>query len=180
MQQLGTRILLLVAALTAALVAPVVAAGSASALALSAGMTKTEYSYATSVLGQLNAERKSSKLKPVRVNKYLNLAAVRHNRAMASVNVISHLLPGEPAFNVRQWRAGYHYKCWAGENLGVHGAMDRSAALALETTMFRERPPQNGHRLNILNKHYTEVGVAVLLDRVNHRLWLTVEFGSRC
>jgi uncharacterized protein YkwD len=45
--------------------------------------------------------------------------------------------------------------------------------------MYNETPPNDGHRLNILNTHYRNVGVDVYFDKVHHKLWLTTDFGHR-
>ena len=35
----------------------------------------------------------------------------------------------------------------------------------LESIMYNEKPPNNGHRLNILSTHYRNIGVDVYMDK---------------
>jgi uncharacterized protein YkwD len=49
----------------------------------------------------------------------------------------------------------------------------------LELLMYREKPPNDGHRRNILNHGFRNVGVDIYVDAAHHKLWLTTDFGSR-
>jgi uncharacterized protein YkwD len=100
-----------------------------------------------------------------------------HNLQMARQNTMSHQLPGEPYFATRIQDAGYDYD-WAGENVGWNSEMNLAGVLALEAEMFDEVPPDDGHRQNILSAHFRNVGVDVYPDNVNHKVWLTEDFGS--
>ena len=42
--------------------------------------------------------------------------------------------------------------------------------------MVAERPPNDGHRRNILSSTFTVFGVDVYLDAAHGRLWLTEDF----
>jgi uncharacterized protein YkwD len=44
--------------------------------------------------------------------------------------------------------------------------------------MYYEKAPNDGHRRNILNPAYRDVGISVVQDFVHHRIWLTVDFGT--
>lgn len=134
--------------------------------------------YANAVLAQLNKQRAANHLPALRMNAALVRSAHSHNLAMAARNTMSHQLPGEASFGTRIDRAGYHYR-YAGENIGYTTAMTSAGALSLQSLMYNERPPNDGHRRNILSRNYTEVGIDVVLDAAHHRLWLTQDFGSR-
>ncbi|SHG18917.1 Uncharacterized conserved protein YkwD, contains CAP (CSP/antigen 5/PR1) domain [Jatrophihabitans endophyticus] len=164
--------------LLAVLATAVVTAPASSAA--SHRMTRLEVSFSNSVVKLINAQRRQHHLKPVKLNRYLTLASDRHNRAMARVNTISHQLSGEKDFVARDRAAGFRYRCWGGENIGVSARVSRAGARELQSLMYAEKAPNDGHRQNILNRHYTMVGVAVLRDARNGRLWLTTDFGSRC
>jgi uncharacterized protein YkwD len=132
--------------------------------------------FATSVLTILNDERRVHHLPPLRSNAHLIASAHQHNVAMARVNVLSHQLPHEAYFATRISRAGYHWS-WAGENIGWNSDETLQGALQLERMMYHERAPDNGHRLNILSTHFTNVGVDIYFDSAHGKVWLTEDFG---
>ncbi|WP_375485613.1 CAP domain-containing protein [uncultured Jatrophihabitans sp.] len=140
--------------------------------------TSTERSYAISVLHLLNSERHAHHLGALRNDHHLVSSARSHNLAMARANTMSHQVRGESALGRRVDRAGYHWT-WAGENIGYNGRISRSGVLALQRAMYNERAPYNGHRLNILNSHFKNVGIDVYIDRTHHKFWLTSDFGRK-
>jgi uncharacterized protein YkwD len=150
-------------------------AGPASAIPR---RTKTEMTIAQAVQKLINAERKAHHLPAVKMNHDLIVSARRHDVAMAKRNTMSHQLPGEAFFANRITAAGYRWQ-YAGENIGWNSSMTKSGVLILEKLMYAERAPNNGHRLNILNKHYKDVGVDVYFDKKHHKVWLTTDFGHR-
>jgi uncharacterized protein YkwD len=160
--------LLLVAAL-AALALSLVRPPAAGATTTTAG------SYANAVLNLLNQERAASHLPALGWDSRLIAAAHGHNLRMAAADTLSHQLAGEPPFTTRITNAGYHWS-YAGENVAWNADTTISGATALETMMYNEVAPNNGHRLNILSAHYTTVGVDVVIDSTHHRIWLTEDF----
>lgn len=147
-----------------------------TATASARGRTSTEITIARSVLTTLNTERHAHGLRPLVMDYRLIVSARRHNLAMAAAQTMSHQLPGEAPFTTRILRAGYHWT-WAGENIGWHSVMTATAANQLETMMYNEKAPNDGHRRNILNTHFTNIGVDIYLDQAHHKLWLTTDFG---
>lgn len=138
--------------------------------------TAAERDYGIAVLRVLNAERRVHHLAPLRYNYKLRLVARRHNLAMARRNTMSHQLPGELSFSARIDRAGYHWT-YAGENIAWNSSMTKRGVIALQQVMYRERAPYDGHRRNILSRHFRHVGVDVYIDRAHHKIWLTTDFG---
>jgi uncharacterized protein YkwD len=134
--------------------------------------------YAERVLAQLNAERKAHRLRPLSMNSALIRSAHGHNLTMASRDQLSHRVPGERFFADRILRSGYNYS-WAGENIGFNSDISLRGVLQLETMMYNEKPPNDGHRQNILSPHYTNVGIDVYIDSRHHKVWLTQDFGRR-
>jgi Cysteine-rich secretory protein family len=71
----------------------------------------------------------------------------------------------------------------AGENIGEGGPVsDTSAAIAqmavgLTQSMLNEKPPDDGHRLNILSSTFTHIGIAVYRDS-SGTVWLTQDFSN--
>jgi uncharacterized protein YkwD len=139
-------------------------------------MTTTEKSYSTAVLSQLNAERRAHHLKPLKVSTRLISSARTHNLDMAAKNTMSHQLRGEKSFDRRISATGYDWS-WVGENIGWNSNISKAGVKYLETIMYKEKAPNDGHRRNILNKHYTNVGIDIYIDNVHHKVWLTQDFG---
>jgi uncharacterized protein YkwD len=127
------------------------------------------------ILRLVNRERSVYGLRPLRMAPALRLSARRHNMDMAAFNEMSHQLPGEPDFAQRITNAGYHWS-WAGENIAWNSDMTLSGVALLERLMYREKPPDDAHRLNILSTHYRNIGVDVLLDKAHNKIWLTTDF----
>ncbi len=155
---------------------------AAPVAAVSAGSSHPRTSYesyvATSVRNQLNAERRAHGLAPVYASSQLMLSARRHNITMAARNTLSHQLPGEASFTGRISATGYRWT-WAGENVAYTTSMHATSVVALQVMMYNERPPNDGHRHNILNSHFHDVGVDVYVDFAHHKIWLTTDFGHR-
>jgi uncharacterized protein YkwD len=91
---------------------------------------------------------------------------------------MSHQLPGEAFFATRFQKAGYHWQ-YAGENVGWNSRTSKAGVLMLEKVMYAEKAPYDGHRLNILGKHYRDVGIDVYIDKKHHKVWLTTDFGRK-
>jgi uncharacterized protein YkwD len=95
---------------------------------------------------------------------------------------LSHQCPGEPALGDRETAAGVHWTA-AGENIGEGGPVaDTSAAIAqmavgLTQSMLDEKPPNDGHRQNILSSTFTHIGIAVYRDN-SGTVWLTQDFSN--
>lgn len=168
------RALLLVAVTLAGMCAiAVVSAGSADATVPRRTALERRIDWAVHAL--INTERAQHGLPPVRMNWNLRTAARRHNVTMARADKLSHQLPGEPYFGRRITNAGYRWD-YAGENVGWNSDVSRRGALRLERLMYHEKPPDNGHRLNILSRHFRNVGVDVYVDEAHHKLWLTTDY----
>jgi uncharacterized protein YkwD len=165
----GTVFAVLIAVL-AGLLAP------AAAQAAVPQRTPAEISMAISLEHLLNSERAAHHLPALSMRTALLHSARNHNLAMARADTMSHQLPGEPGLASRITAAGYKWH-YAGENIGWNSIMDTTGVLQLEQIMYAEVPPNDGHRLNILNTHYTNVGIDVYLDTAHDKVWLTVDFG---
>jgi uncharacterized protein YkwD len=137
-----------------------------------------ESQIAYAVLAQLNQERAANGLPALRMNSQLINSAHAHNLAMAQANTMAHQEPGEAYFSTRITNAGYRWQS-CGENIGWNSDMSQAGAQQLETIMYNEpaNDPTN-HRANILNVNYRDVGIDVIFDQVNKKLWLTQDFGQ--
>ena len=89
---------------------------------------------------------------------------------------------GEPSLGVRETGAGVHWTS-AGENIGeggpVAGTDSAVAQLAVTITqdMLNEKPPDDGHRLNILSSAFHHIGIAVLRSD-SGTVWMTQDFSD--
>jgi uncharacterized protein YkwD len=168
------RLVLLVAILLLGLTAGVVLKASPAGASVPA-RTDLEKRIDWAVLRILNNERAVFGLRPLHMAPALRLSARRHNVQMARYNEMSHQLPGEPDFAQRITNAGYNWS-WAGENIAWNSDISLAGVALLERLMYREKPPNDAHRLNILSTHYRNVGVDVYVDRAHDKVWLTTDF----
>jgi uncharacterized protein YkwD len=136
----------------------------------------TRSDWAKAVLAELNAERASHGLPALKTNSNLVSAAHAHNLAMAKANSLSHQLSGEAALGSRVSAAGYRWSAVA-ENVAYNGNRSQAGVLAVQKAMYNEKPPNDGHRQNILNKTYVDVGIDVISDSVHGKVWLVTDFG---
>jgi uncharacterized protein YkwD len=137
---------------------------------------------ADQVLALINQARTQAGLAALSFSSGLDQSASQHNSTMASGCGLSHQCPGEPAIGDRETAAGVHWTA-AGENIGDGGPeADTAAAIAqlavgLTQSMLNEKPPDDGHRLNILSSTFTHIGIAVYRDG-SGTVWLTQDFSN--
>ena len=102
----------------------------------------------------LNADRRANGLPTLKMNGSLVVLAENYGKDMIKRNYFSHYNPeGQSPFDrMRNYGISYQY---AGENLAINNSVDAAERA------FMNSP---GHRANILNPNYTEVGVGVSYD----------------
>jgi uncharacterized protein YkwD len=137
----------------------------------------TNSAWANAVLAELNAERANHGLRALKMNSKLISAAHSHNLAMAKANTLSHQLRSEAALGSRISAAGYRWSAVA-ENVAYSTSRSKAGVLGMQRMMYNEKPPDDGHRLNILNKAYVDVGIDVIDDSVHGKVWLVTDFGK--
>ncbi len=155
-----------------------VAAVFAMAPAAVAATIATHPHVAEQVLSLINQERAAHHLPAVKMNTALLNSSYRHNATMANDDVLSHQCSRERSFGDRLDAVHYDWST-AGENIGWTSAMSTAGVLSLETYMYNEKAPNNGHRLVILSSAFRDIGISVITDTTHHRLWLTEDFGRR-
>src|ERR1700689_898023 len=137
---------------------------------------------ADQVLALINQARAQAGLPAYSFLAGLNSSAAAHNARMADGCGLSDQCPGEPALGTRETDAGVNWTA-AGENIGEGGPVsDTSAAIAqmavgLTQDMLNEKPPDDGHRLNILSSTFTSIGIAVSIDS-SGTVWMTQDFAN--
>jgi uncharacterized protein YkwD len=107
-----------------------------------------------------NKRRIDSGLPPLRPNGLLVGIARIRSRDMADHNYFAHLSPitGDNAFTLMD-RHGVPYG-WGGENLAKNNYPDADTVGVAEDALWNSPP----HRENILNPHYTDMGIALVVD----------------
>ena len=110
------------------------------------------------VLCLLNKRRAAAGLKPLQHNNKLQTASARHNDFMLSRNCFAHQCSGEASMTTRIKNTGYlsGAMSWqVGENIAWGEESLATPAAIVDAWM--ESP---GHRANILNGSYDEIGIA--------------------
>jgi uncharacterized protein YkwD len=122
------------------------------------------------IVDLLNQQRAQAGLAPLQVDSRLVLAAQIHSHDMAQLGQMEHTLPGAalPTLVSRAQYVGYNYS-YLGENIAFNYPDDNSVM-----TAWMNSP---GHRANILDAHYTQVGVGISYDSIGEPYY-TQEFGS--
>lgn len=133
----------------------------------------------TAVLDHINAARVASGLTPYVLNSQLSQASQAHNALMAGGCGLSHQCPGEAGLGDRFTAAGVAWTS-AGENIGQGNAADDqtqivAAANGLTDLMLAEQAPNDGHRKNLLNAGFKQIGLAVTRDTTG-KVWFTQDF----
>lgn len=105
---------------------------------------------AKQILDLVNAERSKQGLQPLKLNQTLTNVATIKSKDMRDNNYFSHQSPtyGSPFDMMKRFGIKYSY---AGENIA---AGQKTASAVMNSWMN-----SSGHRANILNKNYTELGV---------------------
>jgi len=134
------------------------------------------------VLTLINQARAAQGLPALTPTSGLQASAAQHDATMADGCGLSHQCPGEPPIGQRETDQGVHWTA-AGENIGDGGPVDDSSsaeasmAVGLTQSMLDEKPPNDGHRANILSTSYTHVGISVVRDS-SGTVWLTQDFSN--
>jgi uncharacterized protein YkwD len=124
------------------------------------------------VIAITNQHRRNAGLPPLAEDKQLSLAAMNKVQDMFNRQYFEHVSPDGHGPGYLAEQVGYSYVI-VGENLAM-GMFESDADLV---QAWMNSP---GHRANILNERYLEIGVAVGIGEFNgERVWLAVqEFGK--
>ena len=118
------------------------------------------------ILASVNAERARKGLQPLVYNRLLTRAALIHAQDLEHSGIFSHTGSDGSTAGKRARRVGYDF-CIVGENLSMGYASLEAAMQGWMTS--------KGHRDNILNRRFTEIGIGI----AEGARYVTV-FGSRC
>ncbi|MGW4898709.1 CAP domain-containing protein, partial [Kitasatospora sp. NPDC004240] len=134
------------------------------------------------VLALINDARAAQGLPPYTLTDGLTAAAAGHNAVMSGGCGLAHQCPGEPTVGQRESAQGVHWGA-AGENIGRGGPVSTATAdiaaqaVRLTQSMLDEKPPEDGHRRNLLSRNFTHIGIAVYRDPAG-TVWLTQDFSD--
>lgn len=139
-------------------------------LLLAPNLAKAAESPTATVVELTNRERQKGGLPPLSLNPSLSQSAQAYAQILAGGSCFGHTCGPEPDFAKRNLSAGYANPTQMGENL-AGGQGTPEAALA-------DWMASPGHRGNILNPNYQEIGVGLGQGGVYGYYWVQ-EFGSR-
>ncbi len=136
------------------------------------------------LLAQVNQLRAQNGLPPYKLSNGLIASAHLHNVTMMPPSTcgLSHRCPGEADLGPRISAQGVRWHS-AGENIGESGpnanteAAILAAAKGLTMAMYNEKPPNDGHRRNLLSSGFTMIGIDVVRD-AKGTVWLTQDFAG--
>lgn len=121
------------------------------------------------ILTLVNVERKKVNLQPLTLNSKLGQAAQNHTNDMVSKSYFSHTSPSGGTMTSRVKATGYVYST-IGENIAA-GSSTATATM----TQWMNSP---GHRANILNPKFRELGVGYAPSNDQYRYYWTQVFGA--
>ena len=116
--------------------------------------------FSRALFDDTNARRAANGLPPLRLNLYLVGIARIRSQDMAQHNYFAHVSPvtGDDAFSLMD-KYGVPYG-WAGENLATNNYPDSQTVAVADEALWNSPP----HRENILNRNYTEMGIALAVS----------------
>jgi uncharacterized protein YkwD len=121
------------------------------------------------VLGLVNQERAKAGCLPLAADSRLATAARLHSQDMANAGYFDHTTPAGVTFDQRITGAGYKWSN-AGENI-AEGQPDAASVM-------RAWMNSPGHRANILNCKFKDIGIGLANDSRGAPLW-TQDFGAQ-
>ncbi len=123
--------------------------------------------YVQQVVDMVNAERAKAGCSPLTINAKLQAAAQGHSDDMAARDYYDHTTPEGRSPGDRMTAAGYHWSTY-GENIFKS---PKDARTAMDGWM-----KSSGHRANILNCSFKEIGVGINFK--SNGPWWTQNFGA--
>src|SRR5437764_10560302 len=153
---------------------PVVTTGSQSP------GTGEEQQLAQRLFKQINQDRAANNLPPLAWEPLLERSAHQHDLVMAAGCGLMHQCPNEADLGTRISKQGVQWQT-VGENIGEGGPVSANSSwnmvLMMHQGMMAEKPPDDGHRRNLLSKDFHRVGISIYID-AQQTLWLTEDFAN--
>ena len=120
------------------------------------------YSLAESILAESNKVRKQNNLPLLAMNKKLQEIAVKYSKYMAEKNFFSHTDPQNRKLSRRLSTSGVKFLL-AAENLALISKGNFVATEVVEAWL-----DSKDHRLNLLDKKFTQTGIGVVVNSKGH------------
>ena len=139
-----------------------IAGAAPVSVATSGGCGPTFSSVATECTMLTNQQRAAVGVGPLTISATLDTAAQGHSDYQAALRTMTHDGPGGNSPGTRMTAAGYSWQAW-GENV-AYGFNDCSTVI----TAWMNSP---GHRANMLNPAYTNIGIAVAIGSNGYKYW---------
>ena len=143
--------------------------------------TGEEQQLAQQLFKQINQDRAANNLPPLAWEPRLEKSARQHDLVMAKGCGLAHQCPNEPDLGTRISQQGVQWQA-VGENIGEGGPVfsnddNWNMVLMIHRGMMGEKPPDDGHRRNLLSKDFHRIGISIYIDSSN-TLWLTEDFAN--
>ncbi len=143
--------------------------------------TGEEQQIAQRLFKQINQDRAANTLPPLAWEPRLQRSARQHDLVMAKGCGLMHQCPNELDLGRRISKQGVQWRT-AGENIGEGGPVFSNAdtwnmVSMIHQGMMAEKPPDDGHRRNLLSKDFHRIGISIYID-AQHTLWLTEDFAD--
>jgi uncharacterized protein YkwD len=131
------------------------------------------------VLDHVNQARARAGLPAYTLSTSLSTASALHNQRMIDGCGLQHQCSGEGGIGDRFSAQGVRWTA-AGENIGFGSSGSSQSAIiatanGLTDSMLAEKPPNDGHRKNLLSSTFKRIGLSVVRDG-NGRTWMTQDF----
>jgi len=143
--------------------------------------TAEEQQLAQQLLKQINQDRAANNLPALAWEPRLEQSAHKHDLVMSAGCGLQHQCPNEPDLGTRISNQGVQWQT-VGENIGEGGPVFSNSdawnmVLNMHQGMMAEKPPDDGHRRNLLSKDFHRIGISIYIDAHN-TLWLTEDFAN--
>jgi len=143
--------------------------------------TGEEQQFAQRLFKQINQDRAANNLPPLAWEDRLERSAHQHNLVMAAGCGLMHQCSNESGLGTRISNQGVQWQT-VGENIGEGGPIYSNDAAwtivsMIHQSMMAEKPPDDGHRQNLLSKDFHRIGISIFIDAQN-TLWLTEDFAN--
>ena len=143
--------------------------------------TGEEQQLAQRLFKQINQDRGANNLPLLAWEPRLERSARQHALLMAAGCGLMHQCPNEPDLGTRISNVGVQWQT-VGENIGEGGPVSSNDAAwnivsMIHQGMMAEKPPDDGHRRNLLSKDFHRIGISIYID-ARYTLWLTEDFAN--
>ncbi len=128
-------------------------------------------------LNAVNQARKAAGVAALTIDSRIHGEALQHSLDMTCYGFGHYVPPGTTPAS-RMAAVGVSFT-WHGENIGEAGeGTDLQKAQWLFNIMMAEKPPNDGHRQNILSPNFTRTSIGIYVENGDGSLWMTEDFAG--